>query len=87
MKRRREAKHRRSTIGEVLHVTPYKGGGNLSEVSAEQLALKAAKRQDLISNKKIDAVRRRRNQRGAVEKKNVRAPKMKMRRFSELDML
>ena len=54
MKRRREAKHRRSTIGEVLHVTPYKGGGNLSEVSAEQLALKAAKRQDLISNKKIN---------------------------------
>ena len=54
MTRRREAKHRRSTIGEVLHVTPYKGGGNLSEVSDEQLTLKAAKRQDLISNKTIN---------------------------------
>ena len=48
MKRKREARVRRSTIGASMQVTPYKGGGNVSELSAEQLAERAAKQQDLM---------------------------------------
>ena len=46
MKKKREAKHRRSTIGEVMQVTPYKGRQSLAAVSTEQLALQAAARHD-----------------------------------------
>ena len=46
MKKKRERKHRRSTIGEVMQVTPYKGDHGLAEASAEQLALQAAARHD-----------------------------------------
>ena len=46
MKKKREARNRRSTIGEIMQVTPAKGERNLGEASAEQLALEAAAQHD-----------------------------------------
>ena len=46
MKKKREKRNRRSTIGEIMQVTPRKGERNLGEASAEQLALEAAAQHD-----------------------------------------
>ena len=50
MKKKREARRRRSTIGEVMQITPHKSKQTLAEASAEQLALEAAARHDEYLN-------------------------------------